>query len=84
LPGDHGHVAAALVMGDQGGIAESTQEAMRASGLGHFLSISGLHMALVAPRSSARCPRQAGCRPIRNGRPGRACRLISGTAAWRL
>ncbi|CAN5240780.1 ComEC/Rec2 family competence protein [soil metagenome] len=48
LPGDHGHVAAALVMGDQGGIAESTQDAMRASGLGHLLSISGLHMALVA------------------------------------
>ena len=35
-------------MGDQRGIAEDTQEAMRASGLGHILSISGLHMALVA------------------------------------
>ena len=35
-------------MGDQRGIAEETQEAMRASGLGHILSISGLHMALVA------------------------------------
>jgi competence protein ComEC len=48
LPGDNGHVAAALVMGDQGGIAETTQDNMRASGLGHMLSISGLHMALVA------------------------------------
>ncbi|MEX0852888.1 MAG: ComEC/Rec2 family competence protein, partial [Bauldia sp.] len=48
LPGDAGHVAAALVIGDQGGISETTQEAMRASGLGHILSISGLHMALVA------------------------------------
>ncbi|MCR4281941.1 MAG: ComEC/Rec2 family competence protein, partial [Bauldia sp.] len=48
LPGDYGHIAAALVMGDQRGIAESTQQAMRASGLGHILSISGLHMALVA------------------------------------
>ena len=48
LPGDYGHIAAALVMGDQRGIAESTHEAMRASGLGHILSISGLHMALVA------------------------------------
>ena len=48
LPGDNGHIAAALVMGDQGGISEETQEAMRASGLGHVLSISGLHMALVA------------------------------------
>jgi competence protein ComEC len=48
LPGDYGHIAAALVMGDQRGIAESTQDSMRASGLGHILSISGLHLALVA------------------------------------
>jgi competence protein ComEC len=48
LPGDAGHVAAALIVGDQGGISEETQQAMRASGLGHILSISGLHMALVA------------------------------------
>jgi competence protein ComEC len=51
LPGDPGHVAAALIIGDQGGISERTQEAMRASGLGHVLSISGLHMALVAGTS---------------------------------
>lgn len=48
LPGDTGEVAAALVMGDKRGISERTQEAMRASGLGHILAISGLHMALVA------------------------------------
>ncbi|HMN87954.1 MAG TPA: ComEC/Rec2 family competence protein, partial [Bauldia sp.] len=48
LPGDNGEIAAALIMGDQGGISERAQEAMRASGLGHVLSISGLHMALVA------------------------------------
>ena len=48
LPGDNGAIAAALVMGDQRGIAEETHEAMRASGLGHILSISGLHMVLVA------------------------------------
>jgi competence protein ComEC len=41
-------IEAALVMGDQGGIAPATQDAMRASGLAHMLSISGLHMALVA------------------------------------
>ena len=41
LPGDYGHIAAALVMGDKRGIAEKTQNDMRASGLGHFLSISG-------------------------------------------
>ena len=48
LPGDNGHLAAALVMGDRGGISEATQEAMRASGLAHMLAISGLHMVLVA------------------------------------
>lgn len=48
LPGDNGRIAAALIMGDQGGISEKTQDDMRASGLGHVLSISGLHMALVA------------------------------------
>jgi competence protein ComEC len=48
LPGDTGQIAATLVMGDQRGISEPTQEVMRASGLGHVLAISGLHMALVA------------------------------------
>lgn len=48
LPGDRGEVAAALVTGDRGGISSETQEAMRTSGLGHVLAISGLHMALVA------------------------------------
>jgi competence protein ComEC len=48
LPGDNGKIAAAMIMGDQGGISEVTQEAMRTSGLGHILSISGLHMVLIA------------------------------------
>jgi competence protein ComEC len=48
LPGDNGRIAAALIMGEQGGISDATQEAMRASGLGHILSISGLHMVLIA------------------------------------
>ncbi|MCP4383345.1 MAG: ComEC/Rec2 family competence protein, partial [Hyphomicrobiales bacterium] len=48
LPGVNGQIASALVMGDRRGIPEATQEAMRASGLGHVLAISGLHMALVA------------------------------------
>ena len=51
LPGDAGHIAAALTVGETGGISERTQEAMRASGLGHILAISGLHMALVAGAS---------------------------------
>jgi competence protein ComEC len=48
LPSDRGRVATTLITGDRGGISEGTQEAMRASGLGHILAISGLHMALVA------------------------------------
>lgn len=48
LPGERGAIAAALIMGDQGGVSDATQDAMRASGLGHVLSISGLHMAIVA------------------------------------
>jgi len=48
LPGERGAIAAALIMGDQGGVSNETQDDMRASGLGHVLSISGLHMALVA------------------------------------
>ncbi len=48
LPGDSGHLAAALVTGDRRGISEATQDAMRASGLAHMLAISGLHMALIA------------------------------------
>ncbi len=48
LPGEKGHIAAALIMGDQNGISDATQNEMRASGLGHVLSISGLHMVLVA------------------------------------
>jgi competence protein ComEC len=48
LPGDTGHVAAALVTGDRGGISEQTRDAMRVSGLAHMLAISGLHMALIA------------------------------------
>jgi competence protein ComEC len=48
LPGEAGPVAVALVTGDQGGIAKDILQAMRDSGLAHLLSISGLHMAIVA------------------------------------
>jgi competence protein ComEC len=48
MPGDAGAIAAALVVGDQAGISEATQEKMRVSGLAHMLSISGLHLGLVA------------------------------------
>ncbi|MCW5717220.1 MAG: ComEC/Rec2 family competence protein [Bauldia sp.] len=48
LPGDVGQIANALVTGDRGGPSDQITEAYRVSGLTHILSISGLHMALVA------------------------------------
>lgn len=48
LPGDTGQIANALITGDRGGISEEMTEAYRVSGLAHILSISGLHMAIVA------------------------------------
>jgi ComEC/Rec2-related protein len=48
IAGPEGEIAAALVAGVRGGIAEADNEALRRTGLAHFISISGLHMALVA------------------------------------
>lgn len=48
LPGDTGAIAAALIVGDRAGISEATNEAMRVAGVSHVLSISGMHMSLVA------------------------------------
>ncbi len=48
LPGENGAIAAALVTGIRDTIPPETNEAMRVSGLYHVISISGLHMALVA------------------------------------
>jgi competence protein ComEC len=48
LPGETGAIATALVTGDRGGISREVNEAMRDSGLAHILSISGLHMAIIA------------------------------------
>ncbi len=48
LPGDTGAIAAALIVGDRAGISEATNEAMRVAGISHVLSISGMHMSLVA------------------------------------
>lgn len=42
-----GAIATALITGQDGGISKKILEDMRVSGLGHLLSISGLHMALV-------------------------------------
>ncbi|MDR6285836.1 competence protein ComEC [Methylopila jiangsuensis] len=46
--GPEGAVAAALVTGVRGPIPQAVEDDLRAAGLSHILSISGLHMALVA------------------------------------
>jgi len=48
IEGPAGEIAAALMVGVRAGIPESVNEALRRSGLYHIISISGLHMALVA------------------------------------
>lgn len=46
-PGESGAIVAALLTGDRSAISDEAAEALRISGLGHLLAISGLHMALV-------------------------------------
>ena len=48
LPGETGEIAVALITGEQGGISQETKQTMRDSGLAHILSISGLHMVIMA------------------------------------
>ena len=47
-PGEAGAVAAALLVGERSALSEETNESLRISGLSHILSISGLHMMLIA------------------------------------
>jgi competence protein ComEC len=47
-PGDVGSIASALITGKRDAISAPVNDAMYISGLGHVLSISGYHMALVA------------------------------------
>jgi ComEC/Rec2-related protein len=48
IGGAEGEIAAALVVGIRAGIPEDVNEALRRAGIYHIISISGLHMALVA------------------------------------
>ena len=48
LPGQTGAIANALITGERGGISEAINQAFRDSGLFHILSISGLHMVIMA------------------------------------
>jgi competence protein ComEC len=44
---ESGGIAAAMVTGHEAWVTQEQMDAMRASGLAHILSISGLHMAIV-------------------------------------
>ncbi|WBU52137.1 ComEC/Rec2 family competence protein [Paracoccus sp. SCSIO 75233] len=48
IGGQAGAVAAALMTGDRSGIAEATNRMMRDANLYHIISISGLHMGMLA------------------------------------
>jgi competence protein ComEC len=48
MSGPEATVSAALLNGEQTGIPKPVMDDMRASGLAHLLSVSGLHVALVA------------------------------------
>lgn len=48
IPGPAGAIAAALLTGEQGQVPTEVMEWMRDSGLAHLLSVSGLHVSLVA------------------------------------
>jgi competence protein ComEC len=48
LSGDRGSIASALITGKRDAISAPVNNAMYVSGIGHVLSISGYHMAVVA------------------------------------
>ena len=48
LPGDTGAISAMLLNGRRDVISENLYNALFISGVGHVLSISGYHMAVVA------------------------------------
>jgi competence protein ComEC len=48
IPGETGFLAVALITGERASLPEQMQTSLQASGLAHIVSISGLHMSLVA------------------------------------
>jgi competence protein ComEC len=48
MPTETGEIAKGLITGERGGITQATNDAYRDSGLFHILSISGLHMVIMA------------------------------------
>ena len=74
LPGDKGSIASALITGKRDALSAPVNDAMYVSGLGHVLSISGYHMAVVAGMVFLPCARCLRCSahsptaiPSRNG-----------------
>lgn len=48
IPGQNGAFAAAILTGDRSGIDHAVEQSLRVSNLYHLVSISGLHMSLLA------------------------------------
>lgn len=48
IPGQNGAFAAAILTGDRSGIDQAVEQSLRVSNLYHLVSISGLHMSLLA------------------------------------
>jgi competence protein ComEC len=48
LPGELGLLAVALITGERASLSRDMKDSLQASGLAHIVSISGLHMSLVA------------------------------------
>jgi competence protein ComEC len=48
IPGETGFLAVALITGERASLPQKMQTSLQASGLAHIVSISGLHMSLVA------------------------------------
>ena len=72
LDGEPRALVAALVVGDRGEIAAPLDQAFRAAGVSHVLSVSGLHLAIAAllfygglTRALLRVPRLAEARVVR-------------------
>ena len=48
MPGNSGHMAAALITGDRSGIPDTIRQQFADSGTAHILAISGIHVSLLA------------------------------------
>src|SRR5205823_2138914 len=48
LDGDRRALVASLVLGDRGEVSRALDDAFRAAGVSHVLSVSGLHLAIAA------------------------------------